>query len=272
MNQPFEVLQDRAIITLSGPERRSLLQGIITNNVSKLDNGGLYAALLTPQGKFLFDFFLYEVGDCIYLDCEKESMPQLFQKLLMYRLRSNVEIIDRSADFTVISSSEKLNEDISFIDPRLAEMGYRSIVADIPSGDQDNHYHAQRISLGIPEGSYDFISDKSTILEGHFIALNGVDFEKGCYVGQEVTARMKYRSTLKKMTFPVTLSGPAPQLATVITDEKGNKIGDLRSHCDKNAIALIKLSAIEFGKEYDCSDIKVTPYKPDWMGDILDGG
>jgi len=261
----MEILNNRAIITLSGPERRSLLQGIITNNVNELDNGGVYSALLTPQGKFLYDFFLVEVDDTIYLDCEKDAFTTLFQKLLMYRLRSNVEILDGSEKYHVISSDEKQNG-ISFADPRHPDMGYRGIILDTLKETTTN-YHALRIKLGIAEGSNDYIKDKSTIHEGHFEDLHGVDFEKGCYVGQEVIARMKYRGKIKKQMFPATLSGPAPEFGTEITDENDNKIGDIRSHANGVAIALFRTDKMTFGTEYKCGDITVIPYKPTWISE-----
>ncbi|MDG1438867.1 MAG: hypothetical protein P8P98_07790, partial [Emcibacteraceae bacterium] len=224
---------------------------------------GVYFALLTPQGKFLYDFFLIEEEGVIYLDCEKDAFTTLFQKLLMYRLRSNVEILDGSEKFHVISSDKKPNG-ISFTDPRHPGMGYRSIVMNTPEETTSN-YHAMRIKLGIAEGSNDYIKDKSTIHEGHFEDLHGVDFEKGCYVGQEVIARMKYRGKIKKQMFPVTLSGPAPEFGTDITDESGNKVGDIRSHSDDVAIALFRTDKMTFGTAYKCGDIKVTPYRPDWI-------
>jgi len=269
MNETIVLLESRSIITLSGPERKSLLQGIITNNTEHLDNEqGLYAALLTPQGKYLHDFFLYQREEVIYLDCEKERMPDLFRRLLMYRLRKNVEIIDQSEKYKIVSSNTQLqNQPLSYQDPRSKEMGYRTILETIPQGlkiEPEDEYHRRRIALGIAEGSMDYIVDKSLILEGNFELLNGVDFKKGCYVGQEVTARMKYRGKVKKIMLPVTLSGPAPDKGTPITNEKGNKIGDLRSHCDKKAIALLRLGDIKFNQQYSCGDIKITPVKPLW--------
>tara|TARA_R110002096_G_scaffold432240_1_gene648696 strand:- start:118575 stop:119387 length:813 start_codon:yes stop_codon:yes gene_type:complete len=262
----IETHKNRAIITLSGPERKKLLQGIITANIDQLKNGhGLYGALLSPQGKFLHDFFLYENDETIYLDCERDRLADLFRRLLMYRLRSNVEIIDQSENYSVVTSSEKIDDhDLSFSDPRHPEMGYRAIVKNHTSTNDEKTYHARRIALGIPEGSNDFIVDKSTVLEGHFEQINGVDFEKGCYVGQEVTARMKYRGKIKKLMFPVTLSDTAPAFGSDIIDEKGNKIGDLRSHCDKYAIALFRIDKMKFGHDYDCCGIKVTPFKTDF--------
>jgi tRNA-modifying protein YgfZ len=265
MSKTFEVLTNRAIITLSGPERRPLLQGIITNNVNNLDTGGVYSALLTPQGKFLYDFFLVEVDETIYLDCEKSALKTFFQKLLMYRLRSNVEILDSSEKYQVLSSDGE-QDGISFKDPRHPKLGYRTYVTDHVEH-LENNYHSKRIKLGIPEGSHDYIQDKSIVHEGHFEDLNGVDFEKGCYVGQEVIARMKYRGKIKKQMFPVTLSGSAPEFGTEITDENGNKVGDIRSSTDGAAIALFRTDKMNFTSTYDCGNIKVTPYKPNWISD-----
>ncbi|MDG1708631.1 MAG: hypothetical protein P8H03_07700, partial [Emcibacteraceae bacterium] len=195
--------------------------------------------------------------------CEKEALTTFFQKLLMYRLRSNVEILNVSEKYHVLSSNEQ-QDGISFADPRHPEMGFRSIVTDISSS-KTSEYQTRRIKLGIPEGTQDYIADKSTIHEGHFEDLNGVDFEKGCYVGQEVIARMKYRGKIKKQMFPVTLSGSAPEFGTIITDENDNKIGDIRSHSDGVAIALFRIDKMTFNTDYKCSDITVTPYKPDWI-------
>lgn len=265
MTNKFEILTNRVIITLKGPERHSLLQGIITNNTDKIDGTeAVYAALLTPQGKYLYDFFLFETDETIYLDCEKSSFTKLFQKLLMYRLRSNVEIIDQSEKYIVLSSNEK-QQGISFIDPRHSEMGYRSILEKSPEGEKVEDYHVRRINLGIAEGTYDYIPEKSIILEGHFEDLNGVDFEKGCYVGQEVIARMKYRGKIKKQMFPVKLNGPAPEFGTNIMDNNGNKIGDIRSNAADHAIALFRIDKMEIGKSYECGGIQVTPFKPEWI-------
>ena len=267
MKKTIETQDQRAVITLSGPERKNLLQGIITNDVNRLKGGeAIYSALLSPQGKFLHDFFLVEKDDVLYLDCDAERADDLFRKLLMYRLRSDVEILDQSSSLHIITSSDEItDETITFADPRHPSMGYRAIVTEIPAAATNaSSYHKRRIELGIAEGTCDFIVDKSTILEGHFEALNGVDFEKGCYVGQEVTARMKYRGKIKKLMLPVRLNGPAPEFGSDIEDENGNKIGDLRSHCDKNAIALFRIDKIKIGAEYDCSGIKVTPFKPNF--------
>jgi folate-binding protein YgfZ len=266
----IEILSDRAVITLSGADRRKLLHGIITNSLERLtDAEGLYSALLTPQGKFLHDFFLFEFQNILYLDCQKSRADDLVRRLMMYRLRADVEIKKHEA-LNVFTSVNSIDHKLSYKDPRHEKMGYRAIVENGTFDAADMSYHKRRISLGIPEGTYDFIPEKSTIHEGHFEQINGVDFKKGCYVGQEVIARMKYRGKIKKAMFPVTLSGIAAAFGSEITDKKGNKVGDLRSHCDKNAIVLFRIADMKFGIEYDCCGIKVTPYKPDFYKDLDD--
>ena len=264
----IEFHKNRSVITLSGPDRKKLLQGIITNNVDQLKSGGVgvYSALLTPQGKFLHDFFMVEHDEVIYLDCEAERMPDLFRRLLMYRLRSNVEIVDQSEKFQVATSEKPIDELLSFEDPRNSQMGYRAIIDRSDASENVSLYHERRIKLGIPEGTHDFIPEKSTIHEGHFEAINGVDFEKGCYVGQEVIARMKYRGKIKKAMYPVTLTGDTQGFGSEITGENGNKIGDLRSTCDKYAIASFRTEMMEFGSEYDCCGTKVTPFRAVYLG------
>lgn len=265
-----ELLSDRCVITLTGPDNRKLLQGIITNNIDRLtDTKGLYSALLTPQGKFLHDFFLFEFENILYLDCQESSADDLVRRLMLYRLRANVEI-KKHETLCVVTSINLINQKISYQDPRHDKMGYRAIVEIGAYEPADMSYHKRRISLGIPEGTYDFIPEKSTIHEGHFELINGVDFKKGCYVGQEVIARMKYRGKIKKAMFPVTLSGEAPAFGSNILDKKGNNVGDLRSNCDKNAIALFRTANLEFGTKYDCCGINVTPFKPDFYKDIDD--
>ncbi len=259
-------IKDRAVLTLSGTDRKKFLQGLITNNIEKIaENSALYAALLTPQGKYLHDFFISEVDDTLFLDCERDRLPDLLRRLMMYKLRADVEITDCSEKYSVFATANKpTNAVISYPDPRCSEMGYRSIqMASV--GKPDNHYDLLRLKLGLPDGSLDFDVDRTLILEGNLEELNGVDFEKGCYVGQEVTARMKHRASLKKRLLPVILDGALPVRGTEITDENGRKIGDIRSGRDNMAIGYFRLAHIEFDKTYTCGDAYVTPWRPDWL-------
>lgn len=264
MTTSYIHIEDRALLCLKGPDSKNLLQGIITNDINRLKPGvALYAALLTPQGKYLFDFFIYETDDVLYIDCEKTRRNDLLRRLMMYRLRAEVEIT--LAEGHILNSPDLPSQTPFFKDPRHEDMGYRIIAENIPEDAAPlRDYHLQRIKLGIPEGSVDFQVDKTPVLEGSFEALHGVDFKKGCYVGQEVTARMQYRGTVKKYLLPLKIDGPLPAPYTIITDDQDVKIGHICSGIDQYAIGLLRLDRMEFEKSYSCGDAAVTPYKVDW--------
>lgn len=240
----------------------------MTNNVEKISGKyALYAALLSPQGKYLHDFFVSEANDTLYLDCEKDRLPDLLRRLMMYKLRAEVEITDCSDRYTVLATSHMTGEAlVSYPDPRLSEMGFRSIhgARDDKAGDQ---YDTLRLGFGLPDGSRDFDVDRTLILEGNMEQLNGVDFDKGCYVGQEVTARMKHRASLKKRLLPVKVDGILPERGTEITNENGKKIGDIRSGRGNMAIGYFRLAHMEFNQTYTCGKAFVTPWRPDWLKD-----
>ncbi len=259
-------LNHRAVITISGTDRKNFLQGLITNNIEKISQQeALYAALLSPQGKYLHDFFISESGDTLFLDCERERLPDLFRRLMMYKLRADVEITDCSDNYSILATSNMSNAAlVSCPDPRLSEMGFRSI-HDVYEHKASDQYNMLRLIHGLPEGSRDFDIDRTLILEGNLEQLNGVDFDKGCYVGQEVTARMKHRANLKKRLLPIKVDGPLPERGTVITDENGKKIGDIRSGQDNMAIGYFRLAQMEFDKTYACGNAIVTPWQPDWL-------
>ncbi|PCJ33467.1 MAG: folate-binding protein YgfZ [Alphaproteobacteria bacterium] len=265
LNKPA-LLSDRAILTLSGADRKNFLQGLITNDINAAsDVSAIYAALLTPQGKYLHDFFIIDKDDTIFLDCERARMADIHRRLMMYRLRADVDIIDCSEKYAVLASPELSSEGlISYPDPRHPNMGFRTIIVPPLSYQTDDHYDDLRLSLGLPDGSRDFDVDKTLILEGNMEELNGVDFNKGCYVGQEVTARMKHRAILKKRLLPVTVDGPLPARGTEIMDKDGKKIGDIRSGRGKRAIGYFRLAKMTFNQPYQCAEATVTPWQPDW--------
>ncbi|WP_417319460.1 YgfZ/GcvT domain-containing protein [Emcibacter sp.] len=270
MNNPIYHLENRKIFSLSGPDRLNFLQGLVTKDVNRITDGGvLYTALLTPQGKYLFDFFLYKSGDIIYLECEKERADDLYRKLMMYRLRSEVEITDEADRLTLLSLDRPLDSAlVCCADPRLPELGYRAIVTDLPEGclsPGKSEYDRKRLGLGIAEGAQEFIVDKSLALEGNMEELNGVDFDKGCYVGQEITARTKHRAVIRRRFVPVNVEGPLPAPDTPVQNEDGLEIGILRSGLEDQAIAYLKLEKITFGKSYRCGNATIVPWKPDWM-------
>ena len=219
----FVRLGDRAVLSVSGSDAGGFLQGLITNDVGKpRDGAAIHAALLTPQGKYLFDFLVYRRGDAFRLDCEAEARPALAKRIAMYKLRADVAI-DGAIPDTVYAvfgddaeeAARRIEGADVFPDPRHPVLGWRIVgefgedtlkragIEDAPGAD----YEALRIAHGIPDGRRDLVPGKSFLLENGFDELNGVDFEKGCYVGQEVTARMKHRNLVRKRLVPVRIDG-----------------------------------------------------------------
>lgn len=253
-------LSERGIVAISGPDARSFLQGLITNDIEKVSpTRAIYAGLLSPQGKYLFDFFIADDGTQLLFDCEAARLEEFMRTLSLYRLRAEVEIADVSRDWRVWAlldgngggepgACEAMDGGLRFVDPRLAGLGRRAILAaDIeppePHGGPGD-YETLRLFLGVPDGSRDIAAGRQTFLEANAKQLAGVDFEKGCYVGQEVTARMNYRGTLKKRLLPIVFDGPAPAPGALIS--AGDKrAGDVRSGTDSRAMALVRLEFLE---------------------------
>lgn len=285
-------LATRGVIAVSGEPARDFLQGLITNDIQRVSpTCAIYAALLTPQGKFLHDFFIVQHKDRLLLDCKRDRIPDLIKRLTMYRLRSKVEIADESETWEVgvmlpidnISSVNAPNEPqtagtsttrfdgVSYVDPRHADLGERTIrlideddnfpTDETLMANYREAYEAVRISLGIPDTGIDLIADKSMPLESGFDELHGVDFEKGCYVGQEVTARMKHRNLVKKRLFPITFEGGVADGATVKCGDVD--AGEVRSAMAGRGIALLRLDLVEKGG-LAVDGVEITPEKPDW--------
>ena len=204
---------DRSVLRVSGPEARDFLQGLVTNDVGRLNQGPLYAALLSPQGKYLFDFFLVPAGADVLLDVHADRAAALATRLGMYRLRARVEVAPTDLAVAVGLGDPPAD---GFPDPRDPGLGWRAVGADpelMLAGVEPlepAELEACRIALGVPATGVELIPDDSYILEMGFDRLNGVDFRKGCYVGQEVTARMKHKTELRKGLVRVRLAGPAP--------------------------------------------------------------
>src|SRR6201996_1888793 len=208
------LVEDRGIIALSGPDTRVFLQGLITNDIGLLTpDKPIYAALLTPQGKILFDFLIADDGaGTLLLDCLATSRDALVKRLSIYRLRSKVEIApcDELAVFASWDGSPLPG--ISFDDPRLTALGRRSTA---PKADGQRGYLAHRLSLGIPEAA-DFGSDKMFALDAGLDELHAIAFDKGCYVGQELTARMKHRGTARKRILTLSADAALPAASDVM--------------------------------------------------------
>lgn len=258
------LLEDRTVIALSGPDARSFLQGLVTNDVTKLSPGNpLYAALLTPQGKILFDFLLSEASTgAIFMDCASAHRAALIKRLTMYRLRAKVEIAARD-DLAVFANWNSDQLPGGFTDPRLAALGGRAIAAR--RGTPDRNYLNHRLDLGVPEG-VDFGQDKIFALDAGLEELHGVSFEKGCYVGQELTARMKHKGTARKRLLPIgtTDNGYLPPAGTAVTASNVN-IGEITSVYGAMGFALIRLDRLEENNAATAGDSAVNMTKPKWL-------
>jgi|TARA_B110000495_G_scaffold35069_1_gene27878 folate-binding protein YgfZ len=226
--------RNRTIIEISGEETLKFLQGLITNDIDKLDKGIIYAAMLTPQGKYFVDFFIVAYKGRILIDVSKEVSDDLQTKLLLYRLRTKVDIIKTNISVSTGIDNPPLG---AFNDPRHAALGWRSY--ETSSINQDIDWKKLRVKHGIPETNIELIRDKTYILEASFEKLNGVDFKKGCYVGQEITARMKHKTTLKKGLIKVSVIGETPVGTEILAD--GRPAGVLYSQSDGHGLAFLKL-------------------------------
>ncbi len=292
----YALLPDRAVIRVSGPDRVSFLQGLVSNNIETIspEKSG-YGALLSPQGKFLFDFFVYHQDeDSLLIECERgengERAAELFKKLRMYKLRAKAELTDVSDSYDVIAvfgkdalsslsldatpgATAHMADGIKSVDPRLAAMGARVLLpknalaemAAIGAEESDvETYHQMRVMLGIPNGSEEMEVDKSILLESGFEELGGVDFKKGCYMGQELTARTKYRGLVRKRLLPVRIDGPTPNPGTPIMN--GDKeAGIIRSVHGEFGLALVRLERVDDDADLRAGDAKVTVSVPDWV-------
>lgn len=278
----FVVLEDRGVLAIGGPDRASFLQGLISNDTARISRQrAIYAALLTAQGKYLHDFMLGEHEETIWLDGEAARLADLKRRLGMYRLRAKVTI-DERPDLAVAAildgppgepgSTQGLGDGVVFTDPRLAALGARAILPrdrvravlrDIGGVETDfAEYDRLRLALGVPDGSRDLVLDKSILLESGFDELNGVDWDKGCYIGQELTARTKYRGLIKKRLFPVRINGPAPEPGAIVTRD-GHEAGEMRSSSAGTGLALLRLEAV--GGPLRVGDTAIEPLTPDWM-------
>src|SRR6476646_5507819 len=287
----FVLLDGRGILAVSGADRRTFLQGLVSNDVEKIaPDRAVYAALLTAQGKYLHDFIMAAAGEAIWLDAEAARLADLKRRLSMYRLRAKVAIND-VPDVAVAAvfgegarealglpeeagAARPFREGLAFVDPRLAALGARVILpgdkvraalegaglAETDFAGYDRH----RLALGIPDGSRDLVLEKSILLESGFYELNGVDWQKGCYVGQELTARTKYRGLIKKRLFPVRIDGPAPAPGAIV-ERDGKDAGEMRSPRDGLGLALLRLEAVAAASPLATDAAILTPLRPAWM-------
>ena len=207
-------MSDRTLLSLSGPDSHDFLQGLVTNDVAKTSEGLVYAALLTPQGKFIADFFVFTTDGALLIDVATSHAPLLSQRLSMYRLRAKVEIVENGL---IVSRGTGAAPDGALPDPRHNALGWRHYGPDDLNDTTD--WDGLRVAHVIPETGIELTPD-TYILEAGFERLNGVDFRKGCYVGQEIAARMKHKTELKKGLVQVAIEGNAPVGAEITANGK----------------------------------------------------
>jgi folate-binding protein YgfZ len=284
------LLPDRGVIKVAGEAARGFLNGIVTNDVSQISPGtARFAALLTPQGKIIVDFFVTEAaledGGGFFLDAPKALAPALAQKLTFYKLRAKVIIEDLSDRLGVMAvwggtDLEKIGSSefgLTYADPRLPALGLRVILpaevageaaADLGATLTDaDAYEAHRIALGVPRGGHDFIYADTFPHEADMDQLGGVDFHKGCYIGQEVVSRVEHRATARSRVVPVVYKdhAPMPGLDVMAGDKK---VGMMGSAANGHGLAMLRLDrvgdAMTAGTPLLAGGVTLRAVKPDW--------
>lgn len=298
----FHLPAERGLIAVSGEDRQTFLQGLVSNDTAKVTaDRAIYATLLTAQGRFLFDMFIAarpsgEGQDAYLLDCAADRRADLIKRLSMYRLRAKVAVADADSDWCVAllfgpggsakavglapeaGAAAAFGGGIAYVDPRLAELGVRLILprasatdtlAGLGAADDAGgvRYHQLRAGLGVPDAARDLIPEKSILLENGMDELNAIDWQKGCYMGQELTARTRYRGLVRKRLLPVRIAGPAPEPGTpLLLGER--EMGEIRSVVGDgtHGLAMVRLEALAGGAaEFSAGAAKVSPEIPEWM-------
>jgi hypothetical protein len=234
----------RTVLAVGGSERFGFLQGIVSNELGKLSDGLVYAALLTPQGKYLADFFVKDAGDRLLVDVATPLAADLFKRLKMYKLRADVTL--EETGLHAIRGLGPAPEG-ALPDPRHPALGWR-LYSETPGAEPVTDWDALRVAHCIPESGIELIPGETFILEAGFERLNGVDFRKGCYVGQEVTARMKHKTALGKGLAIVRVSGAVPPAGTEITRD-GKSVGSLYTVAGDRGIAFLRFNRAGEGME-----------------------
>ena len=286
------ILEDRGLLYINGDDVKGFLQNIITNNIENVsEDRSCFSALLTPQGKYLYDFIIIKHKSGYFLDCEKKIIENLYKQLNLYKLRSKVDILNLSNEFVVANLTKekflelenskdengftiKFREDPIFLDPRSDKLGARLVInleklylsikkLGLEVSDVNEYYNTSH-ELGIAQIDTNKLQDKIFGIECNFEELNGIDFKKGCYVGQENTARIKLKDKLNKRLFAIkVLDGKIN--SDEITSENKN-LGKLLIN-NKNPFALLKLEdkSFNFNKDLKCGDAKIKVLRPNWI-------
>ena len=286
------ILEDRGLLYINGDDAKEFLQNIITNNIENVtEDKSCFSALLSPQGKYLYDFIIIKHKSGYFLDCEKQNLEKLYKQLNLYKLRSKVEILNLSNEFVVAVLSRekflsldnskdeegftvKFREDSIFLDPRSKNLGARLIInleklhlslkkLELKISDTDDYYKLSH-NLGIAQTDTNKLQNKIFGIECNFEELNGIDFKKGCYVGQENTARIKLKEKLNKRLFAIKVLDGEINSNEITYENK--EIGKLLIN-NQNPFALIKFNSENFNFENNlkCGDAKIKIIKPKWM-------
>lgn len=256
----IETLSGRGVVAVTGEDRVAFLQGLVSGDVAGVLPA--WAALLTPQGKWLADFLVLAEGERLLLDLPRDDAALVVERLSRFRLRSKVALRDLSEALTVEAGWDVPAPSGAWGDPRLPELGWRRVV---PRGDgtAGEGYDLHRLTLGVPDGARDLDREKSVLLEAGFDELRGISWSKGCYMGQELTARTRYRGLLKRRLFPVLVEGPLPPRDTPVTLD-GREVGEMRSGRGDRGLALLRLEAAG-AAPLACGDAMLRPTVPSWM-------
>jgi hypothetical protein len=272
-------LDDRGLLRIAGPDRVAFLQGLVSNDVAKLGPArALWAAFLTPQGKYLHDFFLVDDGEAILLEGERARLADLLRRLKIYRLRSKVELAEvpelrvwalwgeEALSALGLPAEAGAARGRLFVDPRHAGLGVRAIAAEPRAGFSPGpleDYERRRIALGVPDGSRDLEVEKAILLENGFDELGAIDWDKGCWMGQELTARTRYRALIKRRLLPARIEGEAPPPGTPVLQE-GRAVGELRSAAGERALVLLRLDALD-GPPLSAAGRALVAERPPWL-------
>jgi folate-binding protein YgfZ len=282
-NMQVAFLSDRGVVKVEGSDARKFLNGLITSEMAEVTPAqARYAALLTPQGKIIADFIVAEAADGAFLlDCARALAPVLAERLSFYKLRAKVTVEDISAALGVLAiwgGDRSPSLGICYRDPRLPELGLRCLLPPSQASDAAARlgatladaaaYEAHRIALGVPSGGADFRYGDAFPHEADMDQLHGVDFDKGCFVGQEVVSRMEHRGIARTRIVPFAYSGAAPQAGAAVA-AGGKNVGTMGSAAAGRALATVRIDrvdeAIAAGLTLDADGIPIELIKPSWI-------
>lgn len=270
---PIAILEERAVVRIAGADAAHFLDNLLTSR-TPAPGAARYAALLSPQGKIVADMIVLATEGGFRLDTPRTVVADLLKRLQLYRLRAKVEIgvLDDLAVAVAWGGASPLVDTLAYDDPRLPALGRRFLLPAAEAAQinmvPEAQWHAHRIALGVPEGGQDFLYGDAFPHEADMDQLGGIDFDKGCYVGQEIVSRMQHRGTARTRIIPFALCGPAPAEGTPVT-AGGKSIGRIGSGVNGRVLALVRLDRLEDaragGHVIEAEGAALVPERPDWV-------